>query len=299
MKRRYLMIGIVVGLILLLIFAFRSCSNAADEDIYNFKSRKDDYFISEDESVIINYKTNELGLMIELNIDRLLSIEDMIYFNTNIDYDYELEGFDGDIYENAGFLCTSYYNFQVPINIEIGNTKFKYNRVDCEYQEVDRDNIYKTGSYAQSYTLEDTIPVSKSILISLVVYDESSIEKFVEIQKLPHTAELLGVYSIPINSDNDGFTSDGVYVYFKDMAVYEQIYLRYQLNETVMLEISGIPSDINLFDLDDITEITPLINNFESRYIDEITAMIELESEIGLFIDETSGETNEEETSSD
>lgn len=282
---------IIASLLILFVITLTGCGGE-DEVAYNFKSRKDDYYISQDETVIIEYKTNELGKMIELNIDRLLSVEDMIYYNTNIDYDYVLDGFTGDIYENAGFLCTSYYNFQVPINIEVGNTKFKYNRVDCEYQEVDRDNVYKTGSYAQSYSLEDTIAVSKNILISIVVYDENSVEKFVEIQKLPHTAELLGVYSIPINSDSDGFT-EGVYNYYRDMAVYEQIYLKHQLNETVMDEISGIPTDINLFDLDDIGEITPLISNFQVRYLQEITAMIELEAEVGVNIT-PAGEDNEE-----
>ena len=280
-------------LVVILVFGLSGCKK--DESAYNFKSRKDDYFISSNERIIIEYKTDENGQMIELNIDRLLTIEEMIYYNTNIDYDFELEGFTEDIYENAGFLCTQYENFRVPSNIEIGNTKYKYNRTDCEYQEVDRDNVYKSGSYARKYNLEETIAVSKNIIISIVVYDVNSTEKFIEIQRLPHTAKLLGVYSIPINSDKDGFTSLGVFNYYNDMAIYEQLYLKHQLNETTVEEINGIPTDINLLDLNDIDSIQPLIENFYTMYLDENEAIIELESDIGLFVDETDGETSDEE----
>ena len=280
-------------LTVILLFGLSGCKK--DESVYNFKSRKDDYYISENERIIIEYKTDENGQMIELSIDRLLTIEEMIYYNTNIDYDFELEGFSGDIYENAGFLCTQYENFRVPSNIEIGNSKYKYNRTDCEYQEVDRDNVYKSGSYAREYNLEETIAVSKNIIISIVVYNPISTEKFIEIQRIPHTAKLLGVYSIPINSDKDGFTSSGVFNYYNDMAIYEQLYLKHQLNETTVEEINGIPTDINLLDLNDIGSIEPLIADFYIMYLDENAAMIELESEIGLFVDETDGEANTDE----
>ncbi len=280
-------------LILILVIGLTGCKG--DESVYNFKSRKDDYYISENDRIIIEFKTDENGKMIELSIDRLLTIEEMIYYNTNINYDFLIEGFGGDIYENAGFLCTQYENFQVPSNIEIGNTKYKYNRTDCEYQEVDRDNIYKSGSYAREYNLEETIAVSKNIIISIVAYDVNSAEKFIEIQRIPHTAKLLGVYSIPINSDKDGFTSSGVFNYSTDMAIYEQLYLKHQMNETTVEEINGIPTDINLLDLNDIDSITPLIADFYTMYIEENAAIIELESEIGLFVDETEGETTPDE----
>lgn len=281
----------LVTLTFIMMIVLTGCGK--DEVSYNFKSRKDDYYISESKRVIIEYKTNSVGEMIELNIDRLLTIEEMVYFNTNIDFDYVLEGYAGDIYESAGFLCTKYDNFSVPTNIEVGNTKFKYNRTDCEYQEVDRDNIYKTGSYAQVLSLKETIDVSKKILISIVVFDEDSAEKFIEIQKLPHTAELLGVYSIPINSDKDGFGTSGVYYYYKDMAIYEQLYLKNQLNETTLEVINGIPTDINLLDLNSISELKPLIANFYIIYEEESTAMIELEGIIGNF-EVSTGESDDE-----
>lgn len=282
---------------LVLVFAITlllsGCSG--DEQTYNFRSRKDDYYISENDTIIIDYKTDENGKMIELNIDRLLTIEQMIYFNTNIDYDFTIEGFGGDVFTNAGFLCTSYENLSVPVNIEVGNTKYRYNRDDCEYQEVNRDNVYIAGTYARKFRLNDTIPVSKSIIISIVVFDLNSPEKFVEVQRIPHTAKLLGVYSVPLNSDRDGFTIDGVYNYYTDMAMYEQIYLKNQKNETAMEVINGIPTDISLLDLNNLSSIQPLIADFIFRYDDEITAIDELESEIGLFVDETEGESTDEE----
>ena len=281
-------------MVFVLLLTLTACGG--DELTYNFRSRKDDYFISEDETIIIDYKTDENGKMIELNIDRLLTIEQMIYFNTNIDYDFTIEGFGGDVFTNAGFLCTSYENLSVPVNIEVGNTKYRYNRDDCEYQEVNRDNVYIAGTYARKFRLNDTIAVSKNIIISIVVYDVNSPEKFVEVQRIPHTAKLLGVYSVPLNSDRDGFSVDGVYNYYTDMAMYEQIYLKNQKNETALEVINGIPTDISLLDLNNLSSIQPLIADFYLRYEDEINAINELEAEVGLFVDETEGEsTNEDE----
>lgn len=283
----------ILGLVLTLLLVLGGCSS--EQETYNFRSRKDDYFISENDLIIIEYKTDEFGKMIELNIDHLLTIEQMIYYNTNIDYDFTIPGFGGDIFVTAGYLCTSYQNLKVPSNIEVGNTKYRYNRDDCEYQEVNRDNVYIAGTYARKFRLNDTIPVSKSIIISIVVYDVNSPEKFVEVQRIPHTAKLLGVYSIPLNSDKDGFTSLGVYNYNTDMAMYEQLYLKHQLNETTLEVINGIPTDINLLDLNNLSSIQPLIDDFIFRYEDEYLAMDELEAEIGLFVDETEGETTDEE----
>lgn len=280
-------------LVFVLLLTLTACGG--DELTYNFRSRKDDYYISEDETIIIDYKTDENGKMIELNIDRLLTIEQMIYFNTNIDYAFAIEGFGGDIFVNAGFLCTSYENLSVPVNIEVGNTKYRYNRDDCEYQEVNRDNVYIAGTYARKFRLNDTIAVSKNIIISIVVYDINSPEKFVEVQRIPHTAKLLGVYSVPLNTDRDGFTIDGVYNYYTDMAMYEQIYLKNQKNEIALEVINGIPTDISLLDLNNLSSIQPLIEDFYLRYEDEINAINELEAEVGLFVDETEGESTEEE----
>lgn len=286
---------------LFLVVLLSACDSSVS--IYNFKIRKDDYFISEDGSVIIDYKTNEDGKLIELSIDRLLTIEDMIYYNPLIDPNYELEGFTGDIFTSPGFQCTNYNNMQIPINLEIGNIRFKYNRTDCEYQEVDRNNVIKSGFYARKYLLDETIGVSKEVTISIVVYDENSVEKFVDIIDIPHTVKMLGVNSIKINSDRDGFTSR-TSNYFYDIGVYEQLILKHQDNETALMEVLGFSMNINLLDFDQLAEIIPLIEDFETDYELEIGAIDELEDLIGVINedevnlgdeeDESTGEENNE-----
>ncbi len=271
------------GISLLLIILLSSCDSSAS--IYNFKIRKDDYLVSDDGNIIIDYKTNGNGELIGLSIDRLLTVEDMIYFNPLIDYDYVLEGFEGDIFTSPGFLCTNYNEMMIPINIEIGSTRFKYDRIDCEYQEVDRNNIIKSGSYSRKYRLDETIGVSKETTVSIVVFDVLSIEKFVDIIDLPHTVKMLGVYSIAINDDLDGFDSRTTN-YFQDMAVYEQLILKHQENEMAINEVLGFSMDINLLDFDQLAEVIPLIEDFESDYSLEIAAIEELIDLIGVISDE-------------
>lgn len=249
--------------------------------VYNYKIRKDDYFISESELVLVEYKTNEEGKLVKLNIDRLLTVEDMVYFNPQIDYDYTLPGFNGDIYIPAGYSCTSYNNFYVPKNIEIGSTRFLYDRIDCEYQEVDRNNIVKIGAYARQYNLKETLGFNQDTIISIVVYDENSIEKFVEIMDLPNSVKTLGVYSIGFNRDLDGFTSVLVN-YFKEIAIYEQLFLKLQENELAVSEVIGLTEDINILDLGSFEDVTPLIEDFVDLYEEEITAMNELEELIRI-----------------
>lgn len=284
------------GLTLFLVLLLSACDNSAS--IYNFKIRKDDYFISEDGNIIVDYKTNEKGKLVELTLDRLLTIEDMIYFNPLIDYDYELEGFSGDIFTDPGFLCTNYNEIQVPINIEIGSTRFKYDRIDCEYQEVDRNNIVKSGSYSRKYPLDETIGVSTETIITIVVYDETSIEKFIDIIDLPHTVKMLGVYSIQINSDRDGFNSRTTN-YFHEIAIYEQLILKHQENNTAINEVMGFSMDINLLDFDQMAEVIPLIEDFESDYEQEILAIYELEDLIGVITDDEVIPDDEEDSGDD
>ena len=123
-------------LTVILVFVLSGCGT--EEAANNFLIRKESYIISEDNMVLIEYKTDEDGKLVKVNIDRLLTIEEMIFYNTEIDYNYDLEGFSGEIYTLAGHLCTVYDNFYVPINIEIGNTRFIYNVNECSYVEVDR-----------------------------------------------------------------------------------------------------------------------------------------------------------------
>ena len=206
----------------------------------------------------------------------------MIYFNPLIDYDYVLEGFTGDIFTDAGYSCTKYDNFEVPINIEIGSTRFKYERIDCEYQEVDRNNIIKTGTYARRYALEDTLGFNQDTIISIVVYDENSIEKFIDIIDLPNSVKSIGVYSIGFNSDKDGFMSDLIN-YYQEIAIYEQLFLKIQENELTIAEVSGFTEDINILDLSSLGDITPLIDDFVIDYEEEIIALDELEDLIGAI----------------
>jgi len=265
-----------------LVFVLSGCKESGT--IYNFEVRKNDYYISEDKSVIIDYKTDENGKLVELNIDRLLTLEDMLFLNPLVDYDYILEGFTGDIFIEPGFHCTNYNDMLVPINIEIGSTRFIYNRNECEYQEVDRNNVIKGGLYSRKYHLMETIDVSKDTLISIVVYDVNSIENFVDILNLPHTVEMIGVNSIAINYQRDGFSSPVIH-YAHDMTIFEQLILKHQEVETAITEILGLTMDINLLDYDQLDDVIPLIEDFSEIFILEVTAVKELEDLISVVSD--------------
>ena len=279
---------VIIGLLVILL---SGCSS--EGTVYNFKIRKDSYLINDDKTVILEYKTDENGELVEIAMDRLLSVEDMFYYNTEIDYDFEVDGFSGDIYTEAGFLCTNYEDLLVPINIEIGNTRFKYDYVECEYVEVDRDNEEKSGSFVRRYAIDDTIDVSIDTIVSIVVFDEDSIERFIETQTIPHTMKKLGIYSIGFNLDRDGF-SDGVVNYYRDISIYEQLLLKHQENEAAVNEVLGISENINLLEFDEFEELIPLIDDFVMRYGDEITAFDEMMAEIGVITEEVTGEENEE-----
>ena len=245
MKKIFVIIG--------LFFVLTLSACGSDEEIYNFDARKDDYYVSEDNKILIEYKTNELGRLVEINIDRLLEIEEMIYFDPTIDYDVTVEGFTGDIFVAPHSTCVDFNDILVPINIEIGSTKFQFNRIDCEYQEVNRYNEIKVSSFALSYGLEDTINVSKDTIISIVVYDEFSIEKFREVKQLKHTNELIGVFNITFNLDRDNFV--GYYSnYGSEMAIYEQLLVKNQDNEAAINDILGLGAEVNLLDFDELLE---------------------------------------------
>lgn len=280
-------------LIAVLLLVLSGCGS--DGIVNNFKKRKDSYYINDDKNVIVEYKTNEDGKLVELAMDRLLTIEDMIYYNTEIEYDYIISGFEGEIFTEAGFLCTEYDDLKVPINIEVGNKRFKYDYVDCEYIEVDRDNDEKVGSFVRTYAIDETIDVARDTIISIVVFDENSIERFVELQAIPHTMKKLGVYSIGFNLDRDEF-SDEVVNYYRDIGIYEQLLLKHQLNEDAIDEVKGLDSNVNLLELDEVVEVVPLVDDFELRYIDEINAFEELVDEIGVITDEESAGAENEDT---
>lgn len=276
--------------IVIFVFVLLLSGCGSDGVVYNFKIRKDNYIISEDNQVIIDYKTDENGKLVEIYIDRLLTIEEMIYLNTEIEFDKVILGYENDIFTEAGFLCTQYEDLMVPVNMEVGNTKFKYDYAACEYIEVDRDNDKKTGSLARSYKLDETITVSGDIIVSIVIFDETSIERFIEIQKIPSTMRSLGVYGISFNLDREEFSSE-VINYYSDIAIFEQLMLKQQSKDLALDEINGMSENINLMDFDQFAELTPLVEEFEIRYALEIQALTELVGEISA-IEEVTGEEN-------
>jgi hypothetical protein len=280
-----------IFLVFTLIFLLGSCGE--DASVNNFVARQDNYLVSEDKQVIIEYKTDTEGKLIELNIDRLLTIEQMILLNPIIDFEYELEGFTGDIFMSPRNACTDYSNdLLIPINIEVGNTRYRFSNSQCTYKTVDNYNDFKPG-YSDEYLLTDTIPVSKNVKISIIVYVPDELVKFVEIYEIPNSYERLGVYNIMFNQDNTGFRFDLVN-YYRDMSIYEQIYIKHQENAGAVDEVMGVSSEINLMDINSLTEAITLIDDFENTYELEIQAIVELQETIGL-----TSETDDEDTPDD
>ena len=279
-----------IGLVLLVIVLLSGCKKA--ETANNFKTRKDDYFVSEDKSVLIHYKTNEFGELVQIDIDRLLEIEEIIYFDTTIDFDMEVEGFAGDLFMQPRSTCVDYNNILVPINIEVGSTRYKFDRTDCEYQEVNRYNEVKTGSYISKFGIEDTIDVSKTTKISIVYYDPDSFEKFIEVKSLINSRKSMGVFGIELNETRE-FLVDGENNYYYDMNQFEQFLLSFQELEGAVNAILGVQDSVNIFDFDQLLEASEVIEDFEELYAQEINAVQELFNEVGVNV------TVIEETSSD
>jgi len=281
-------------LVSVIIIFLSSCG--ATQAVYNFAPRQDSRLVSSDNLIVIDYKTNTDGLLIEFSIDKLLTIEEMMILNPIIDFEYELEGFTGDIFIEPNNTCTDISNdVLIPVNLEVGNTRYKYNDEDCEYQTVDNHNEFKPG-FSDEYLLTDTIPVASHVEISIIVYNPVELVNFIEIYNLPNTYKTLGVYNVLINRDRDGFEYD-LANYYSDISIFEQLYLKHQESELTLTEVMGISTDINLMDLDSLTEITPLIDNFEAYYSLEIEAVLEFEGEVGTAF-ETDAEsiTDEEPT---
>ena len=278
-------------LILFMILVLTSCDSGGP--VYNFNERKDSYLISEDKLVMVHYKTDNDGKLVELDIDRLLTIEEMLSLNPIIDNDYILEGFIGDIFIKPSNVCTDISNdVLVPVNLEVGNTRYKYDDDSCMYKTVDNHNEFKPG-YSDEYLLKDTIPVAAHVTISIIVYNPTELVNFVEIYELPNTFKRIGVNSILINRDRNEFVSNLVN-YYRDMTVFEQLYLKHQEDTATLNEINGMATDINLMDLNSLTDINPLIEDFEDIYELEITAIEELQDEIGIAF-ETEEETIDDE----
>ncbi|GEM_PF-1954270 len=262
---------------------------------YNFKARQDNTFFSADEKIIIDYKTDNNGKMIDINIDRLLTIEEMMLYHPNIDFNYELDGFDGDIFMLPSARCTDISNdVLVPINLEVGNTRYKYDDTDCTYKTVDNYNEFRAG-FADEYQLTDTILEDKNTTISIIVYDPDEVVSFIEIYEVPHTLEQLGVYTIRINFRRDGFQSPAAN-YYRDTSMYEQLYLKHQANDGAVNELLGISEELNLLDLENLTETIPLIAEFDLTYELEIQAIEELQQDVGLVFDTAEEENPDDQT---
>lgn len=282
----------ISGTLLLILMVFlASCASSGPS--YNFNERKDSYLVSSDKKVMIYYKTDNDGKLVELNIDRLLTIEEMILMNPNIDYEYDLAGFEGEIFMEPNNTCTDISNeVLIPINIEVGNTRYKFDNDDCLYKTVDNHNEFKPG-YQEEYLLTDTIPVASHVTISIIVYNPSELINFVEIYELPNTYKKVGVNGILINRAKDGFDSDLIN-YYRDISLFEQLYLKHQESEGALNEINGISTDINLMDLNSLMEINPLVADFEDLYESEVDAINELQEEIGIAFAVEEGTIEEE-----
>jgi hypothetical protein len=276
MKKTWLLVMIVFALLL------TGCSDSAE--VYNFEPRKDNTYIDIEKKIIIDYKTDSDGKLVEIDIDRLLTVEEMIYLNPVVDPSLTIDGYDGEIFTNVKNSCTNYNDILVPVNIEVGNTRYKYNETVCEYQTVDNYNEFRAG-FADNYGLEDTIPVNDNVIISIIIYNPTEIVRFVEILELQNTVESLGVASIQLNSDRNDYLSHLTHYYF-DMSILEQLYLKHQTSENAIDEINGFSTEINLLDLDSLSDIEPLIEDFNDVYELEVNALEELELEIGIGFDE-------------
>lgn len=292
--RKFLMIVSLV-----LVFALSACGS--DDVIYNFEARRDGTLISSDKEILIEYTTDVNGKLVSLNIDHLLTIEEMFLLNPVIDPTLEVDGFDGDIFVKPSNQCTLISNdVYVPINLEIGNTRYKYDNDNCQYRTVDTNNNYRAG-FAEEYYLSDRIQEDRQTTISVILYQPDELVKFVELFTVPHTYELLGVYHLTINANRQDVIG-GIRHYYNDTSVYEQLYLKHQENDATIDEIKGMSEELNLLDLTDIMEYEPLIEDFEATYAREIAAIEELQEEIGINFqseEETTEEENEEDPPTD
>ena len=284
-------------LFLSLIFVFLLSSCGGDEVLNNFESRRDGTLFTTDGRVLVEYTTDKDGKLISLNIDRILTLEEMFILSPVIDYELELDDFDGDIFMLANNQCTSIRNnLLVPINIEIGNTRYKFDNTECKYKTVDSNNNFRAG-FADEYFLTQRIQEDRRTTISIIVYQPEELVKFIELYQIPHTYELMGVYHLLPDITRQDLAVELVN-YYNDTGIYEQLYLKHQENEATINEINGMSEELNLMDLSSLTEMIPLIEDFEELYALEIDAIEQLQEEIGINFtaDEEEEDPDQEET---
>jgi hypothetical protein len=249
--------------------------------VYNFESRRTGTLFSDDGKALVEYRTDVDGKLVDLYIDHLVTVEEMILFNPNINFEYTIPGFDGEIFTKPSGRCTNISNtLKVPINLEIGNTRYKYDDSVCMYKTVDNNNNFRPG-FATEYYLTSYVREKRATDISIIVYQPDELVKFVEISRLPHTFKSLGIYTTKINLNSDN-VEVGHANYYNDMCIYEQLYLKHQNNKDTIDQINGLSTSFNLLDLDHLSEIVPMIYNFEIKYDSEISALEKLQEEIGI-----------------
>jgi hypothetical protein len=275
---------LLISMLLTLVILLSGCSK--QEAIYNFEPRRVGTLFGPDGTVLIEYRTDLNGKLVELNIDRLLTVEEML-LNPLIDYDISVEGVEGDIFTRPSGRCTAISNdLLIPINLEIGNTKYKYDDALCKYKTVDGSNQFRPG-FDTEYYLTSYIQEKIDTPIAIIAYRPDETVRFIEVMELPHTVKTLGVYSVLVDEDRLNIVKD-VRNYYNDIGIYEQLYLKHQENESALDEINGISATVNLFDIGDLAQVNPLVEDFENRYSDEINAIELLQETIGVnFTTET------------
>jgi len=270
---------------LLFMLVLSGCSQ--EEVKITFKIYRDDYFIYDD-SVIIKYITNQDGVLESIDIDRLLSLEDIFYaYNLPRYEDFE-PYLDEEIFVQTTPKCSKYGSIEVPFNISVGITRFRYNSTSCSYKEVDRNNDFRSGPFIREYKLTSTVPVSPSTAIKVLIFEPEELVPFKEIIHVNHTVKNMGLFSSMIDSSQD------VKRYSYDIRLYEQFLLKYQNNLTAEEIIEGIPVNINLFNLDSLEEIKPLIENFNMLYEQEVNAISALYEDITVVKETTESEDDTE-----
>jgi hypothetical protein len=128
--------------------------------------------------------------------------------------------------------------------------------------------------------------------VRIIVYVPDALVSFVDLDVIPHTAERMGIYYLGIGVSDESLAQSWRN-YYNDTSVYEQLYLTHQGHTETMAVINGVSEDLNLLDLANYEEPTPLIADFESRYAREIQAILELQQDIGIAFEESEENTEE------
>jgi hypothetical protein len=277
---------------MMMVLILLSACGGEDSDAPRFEARRNGTLFSLDGSVLVEYEIDLDGVLIHLDIDRLLTLEEMFLYHPAIDYDPVIEGFDGPVFTTPSPQCTAISNeVRIPINLEIGNTRYRYDDTQCRYRTIDFNNEFRAGRSTE-YRLTDYIQERRSTNVRIIVYVPDALVSFVDLDVIPHTAERMGIYYLGIGVSDESLAQSWRN-YYNDTSVYEQLYLTHQGHTETMAVINGVSEDLNLLDLANYEEPTPLIADFETRYALEIQAILELQQDIGIAFEESEENTEE------